>query len=216
MSRTPRTGEVEPEFMRVLRKANDELPLTSITDAQQLVGRKIFGNDWIDRISEADMKLLEEHGPKKIITNGAADSTREIINRCPSPDIANRVDRALGRHHRMLAQRNTAIDWLLNHGPRATFGSYDASELTAALAKLDKTMTGQELQPPRRGRRPIKRDRVVNEMLAALDVGEFTPERFFDLKSKQLEERFKCGKTLAVQAREQVKEQLRTKAQKDK
>jgi hypothetical protein len=178
-----------------------------------MVGRALFEGDWIGQLSETDKALLEKHGPRDILASG---DLMEIIDRCPTADIANRVDRALGRHHRMLAQWNTARRWLIENGPPANFGTYDVGALKLALRRLEK-IEPADLKRPGRGRRPDVLPRVVKEMLATLKAEEYTAEQLFSLPSKQLGHRFNCGKTTASAALDQVRELIsRTKAENDK
>jgi hypothetical protein len=177
-----------------------------------MVGRALFGDDWIGQLSENDKALLEKYGPKEILTSG---DPVEIIERCLTADTANRIDRALGRHYRMLAQWNTARRWLIENGPPANFGTYDVGALKQALRRLEK-IRPEDLKRPGRGRRAGVLPRVVSEMLTALE-GEYSTEQLFNLKTKQLESRFKCGKTTASTALDKVKELIsRTKAENDK
>jgi hypothetical protein len=59
----------------------------------EFVGRRLFGDDWIGKLSIADLKLLEQYGPKIEFRNGVEVRT---INPCPER-IRNRLDRAFGR-----------------------------------------------------------------------------------------------------------------------
>jgi hypothetical protein len=46
----------------------------------EFVGRRLFGDDWIGKLSIADLKLLEQYGPKIEFRNGVEVRT---INPCP-------------------------------------------------------------------------------------------------------------------------------------
>ncbi len=59
----------------------------------EFVGRRLFGDDWIGKLSIADLILLEQYGPKIELRNGVEVRT---INPCPER-IRNRLDRAFGR-----------------------------------------------------------------------------------------------------------------------
>jgi hypothetical protein len=55
-----------------------------------------------------------------------------------------------------------------------------------------------------RGRKPEKMQMVIKEMTIAIDKGEITREELRLMKGKQLEQRFKVGRTTATDARKVV------------
>jgi hypothetical protein len=167
-----------------------------------MVGRVLFRDDWIGELSKSDTKLLEEHGPKDILSTG---DTIEIIARCPTADIAKRVDRALGRHYRMLAQWNTARRWLIEKGPPANFGTYDAGALKRALQRLEK-IEPSDLKRRGRGRKASVGPRVEAKIRDCIERGEHTLSSLYALEGKARASLLGCAPSTATKALDRVKD----------
>jgi hypothetical protein len=116
----------------------------------EFVGRRLFGDDWIGKLSIADLKLLEQYGPKIEFRNGVEVRT---INPCPER-IRNRLDRAFGRYWRICLQQDTAYDWLKAHVPARAYDQ--RAKLEAALARFNPEPDARH----GRGRRSSVRRRV--------------------------------------------------------
>jgi hypothetical protein len=166
-----------------------------------MIGRAYFGSDWIGQLSPADTELLKKHGPQDTRLSG---DLMEMIQPLPTKDLADRVDRALGRYRRMIAQWNTAKRLLVLYGPPARFGVYDTDAVKKMLRRYFQKIEPEDLKRPGRGPRAVVFPRVLKAMRAAVDDGEYTFEQLIKEPSKRLGHRFGCGKTFADEARKQI------------
>jgi hypothetical protein len=110
-----------------------------------VVGKHLFGHDWIGEQTDEEIELIEKYGPRPGKRGGMT------IKPCP-PELLTKLDQALSRSQRVLPQRGAAADWLLDHG-LLSFERCDPIALAAALAKqppADKVSTVSKVGRPRR------------------------------------------------------------------
>jgi hypothetical protein len=171
-------------------------------EAIALAERRIFADDWIGALTDAEQVLLEKYGPTLKFREGVRPGTPPvlIIDRCPTRAIASKLDRALGRRERLLAQRATAEEWLKTNGPPFEFGVCDPDALKAALAKLDPVVPVTTRGP---GQPETVGPRVKREMRADLENG-LDHAKFAAMTGKELKAKYGCGETLARKMRREV------------
>jgi hypothetical protein len=179
--------------MKTTKSTPDTIPRD---DARRLVGqKKIFGEDWIGKLSQADMSLLKgPYGPKKKPIN---HQMIVLVEPCPR-SLVSRLERAWGRWERMVAQLRTVDDWLESHGFNCTAAQFDRE-------KLDRAIEGDSapIATPGPGRRARIGPRVEGAMRDALDNG-LERHELADMTVKQLAAHFDCGETTASKARRKV------------
>lgn len=136
-----------------------------------VVGKHLFGHDWIGEQSDEEIKLIEKYGPRSGKRGGMT------IKPCP-PELLTKLDRALSRAQRVLPQRGAAADWLLDRG-LLSFERCDPIALAAALAKqppADKVSTVSKVGRPR------KIEEIAHRMLLDIADGRRTEQQ---LKAKE-------------------------------
>jgi hypothetical protein len=145
-----------------------------------VVGKHLFGHDWIGEQTDEEIKLIEKYGPRSGKRGGMT------IKPCP-PELLTKLDRALSRAQRVLPQRGAAADWLLDRG-LLSFERCDPIALAAALAKqppADKVSTVSKVGRPRRIEEiahriklDIDADRLTEQELRAKGNGKNLAHRY--------------------------------------
>lgn len=126
----------------------------SHNDARELVGKALYGEDWIGSLTAAEIELLHgQHGPKRHPRPKGSSGYFEIIARCPSPALARKLDQAIGRDRRMIIQSTTVLEWLDQSGFPALAKQYSRSDLSKAIAEI--AALGA-IATPRGKRGPVK------------------------------------------------------------
>jgi hypothetical protein len=173
------------------------------TEAHRLVGKALYGDDWIGELSSKELKLLTgPNGPqRKRLSNGR---TINIIPRCP-PSLRNKLDIAWGRGERAYLQLATAIDVLHDHGFIYGAKVFDSGRFKMFLSKISHPNT--ELQKRSVGK---PRDliegvviRMTSDMRGLVDIES--------LKGKELAVKYGVSRNTAVAARREVLERLARK-----
>jgi hypothetical protein len=170
-----------------------------VATARDMAGREIFGEDWIERMSPAEEKLITDYCPDFAALPVGETFRAGIIEPCPTA-LRDRLHDAIGRCIRMNAQRTTAADWLMRHAPPAQFGSYDAGALEAAIAKIEQ----QPAAKPGRGRRSDLADRVERDVRAQLRSGTMKIEELTTMKLEAIGDLFGCGKNTAAVVKSRI------------
>jgi hypothetical protein len=172
-------------------------------EARRLVGKALYGDDWIGELSSKELKLLTgPNGPqRKRLSNGR---TINIIPRC-SPSLRNKLDLAWGRGERAYLQLATAIDVLHDHG--FIFGDkvFDLDRFKMFLSKISRPNT--ELQKRSVGKPRVLIEGVVTRMASDMRVGIGIEA----LKGKELAVKYGVSRNTAVAARREVLEKLARK-----
>jgi hypothetical protein len=187
-------------------RAGIERRSVGVKEAYEIVGRKIFGDDWIPALSEHDEKLIGDHGPKlePLFTEQALRIGS--VKPSSSPTLRDEIDRAVGRRVRMIAQRVTAAEWIKHHGPPAVFGSYDREALLKALADTNPQVAQVEM--PTTGRRSRVETDHETAVRAELTSGELTLAKYADMTLKECT-RFGGGMTTARKVKNRILDHLR-------
>jgi hypothetical protein len=119
------------------------------TTALSLVGRRIFGDDWIGDLSASEENLIKEFGPQIEISPDQIFSVGSV-KYCPNAS-RNQLDRALGRYLRRHAQWREAELWLKRHPERRSLS--DRAEIEAMLDELRPAPTSRAGPGAKRPRR---------------------------------------------------------------
>lgn len=160
-------------------------------EAIDVAGKAIFGADWIGRVSETEIELIEEYGPAPAKRGGFT------IKPCP-PDKANDLDRALSRAQRELPQRGAVADWLLDHGLVQPDGC-DLDAILAALPTASEAATGKVAQG-----RPRKYDKIALEMQADVAAGRRTVDWLKKSPGKTLKHIYKADEATCRKAKKKA------------
>jgi hypothetical protein len=165
------------------------------------VGRALFPNDWVGGLSSMEIELIMQHGPKE-------DGT---IKPC-SPKVASRLDRALGRQLRALAQWKTAEEVLTGHAdsrggnpPEFTFGTCKRLVFNVWLRRLQPVLASARRK---RGPPPDKKNRVAAKMLADIERGDTSLERLGETKLVALGLQYGVHKDTAQKALKELEDRL--------
>jgi hypothetical protein len=136
--------------------------LISRDDARVLVGKMLFGSDWIDDLTKGQIALLAaDFGPKPRALSGD-----EVFEKpCPA-ERHEEFDIALGRRARMRIQTVSADAWIETLARRFGLGSganfFRRSLLDDAIKEHQESSARQSRG--KRGGEPIERNRVAAAM----------------------------------------------------
>lgn len=143
-------------------------------DARALVGKMLFGSDWINDLTKGQIALLAaDFGPK-------LKASGEVFEKPCPVERRDEFDIALGRRARMRIQTLSADAWIetfargLGLGSGANFFRRDS--LDGAIKEHQESSA--PLQPRgKRGGQPIERNRVVTAMKADIENCKVTFEK---------------------------------------
>jgi hypothetical protein len=142
-----------------------------------LVGKHLFGRDWIGELTEEEQALFAKYGPRPGKYGGGT-----IIDPCPA-NMVSRLDRALGREQRILHQRGAAAEWLHDHG-LLHVGGCDPAMLASALAK--QPPAGEASTVLKVGR-PRRFEAIAIRMKMDLATGRRTEQELIKAYGKNLQ-----------------------------
>jgi hypothetical protein len=149
------------------------MTVISRDDARALVGKMLFGAEWINDLTKAQIALLAaDFGPKPKALSG-----EEVFEKpCPA-ERREEFDVALGRRARMRIQTVSADAWIETFAHRFGLGSganfFRRSMLDEAIKEHQERSA--PLQPRGKpGGEPIERNRVAAAMKADLEDGKAT------------------------------------------
>src|SRR4051812_38329982 len=108
--------------------------------ARAKVARAIFGDDWIEDLSPVEQRIIQAHMRPQL--NARADGSFDVIEAPLDKKTARRLDVALGRRHRMVAQLHHAMNWMERHGIR-WHRDVEARDLARALAAVKPSMPAE-------------------------------------------------------------------------
>jgi hypothetical protein len=169
--------------------------------ARMLVGKVLFGDDWIGELRSSDLRLLEgEHGIKqRILPNG---QVIRIIAPCP-PNRRNQLDMAIGRVERGYVQHSTVIDVMHDAGFSDLAKAYDLANFEHFLKNLRRPeLHGRSRGKPRDKIEDVKR-RMESDMRGGIDLNA--------MKGKALAAKYRVSRGTAVNARREVLEKYARK-----
>jgi hypothetical protein len=156
-----------------------EIASVSIDGAARLVGRAMFGDDWVGAITTRERWLIERYvegrrGPSPSSTSWMMGGRRWA--EYPSdPALVVETERARDRDDWQNDQWEQALDWLEDNGFDTTADSVDQGELEGAIAKA----FPQSAKPANKVGRPpaVDWDLVKEEAIRLMDYhGEFGPD----------------------------------------
>lgn len=170
-----------------------------ITAAIEKTGRVLFGDDWIGELTQREIDLLVTHGPR--LAKGAVGS----IAPCPQK-YRRALDRAIGRDHRANSQRDTALDWLLQHGLVTVHSlSCDAAALSRALARHGVLTAATSAGKGRGQGRPDDKTREAADEIERTLGRQLSYSKFTEMTDEEVRERFGLSsRAVARSARKQI------------
>jgi hypothetical protein len=171
-------------------------------EAQKIVAREIFGDDWIETESEHDEELrLGDDGPKLEPVLHEPELRRiGTVKRATSRAHRDQVDRAVGRYVRMNAQLVTAATWLKRY-PAGASGLYDREALLKAVAAINQPAA--TLTPPT-GRLSVVRVGVERQARKDIADGKLTLEQLATMPLKKIGQRYRCGNDTASKVKHSI------------
>jgi hypothetical protein len=181
-SREKRTARAEREALAAARSD----PVFAI---RCRIGAALFGGDWIGELSTEETDLIGKHGPKKQEVDGG--KVVEVIEPLSEP-LARKLDIALGRACRMMAQHHFVIEWLRKEG-------LEAFPISVEQAVFDRAVLfGRQLPTERkRGRKGTKERAAWARIEADLDAGRLTSEYLGRITGKNFEARYGLAREMA-------------------
>jgi hypothetical protein len=180
-------------------------PHISLNDMRARVAKKLFGDDWIDDLTDPEYELLREHGPKPEDVHRSNGSTVKLNHIKPAPEALRvRLDRALGRQLRMEAQFITTDTWLQQRGFLDDLKPGDRSLFNKLLREgfPDEKLT--DATPRRRGPKPATRNRVITDMRRDLESGQLDEKQLSEMKEESLTATYTASRETCRKARDSV------------
>jgi hypothetical protein len=159
-------------------------------EAIDIVGKSIFGSDWIGKLTKEDHALIAKHGPRAGKRGGTT------IDPCPTK-LTSQLDRALGKAQRISPQRGAAADWLLDHG----LVHADGCDLTAVASALAKRPISEGSPGPNQGR-PAKFEAIAILMQTDIAAGTQTLQSLRKAYGKNLQEWYGADPKTCKRARD--------------
>jgi hypothetical protein len=186
-----------------MKSQSGEASLIDAAEAQRLVGKALYGDDWIGELSKKELDLLSgPYGPqRKRLSNGRAIN---IILRCP-PHLRDKLDLAWGRAEHAYLQTATAIDVLHDHGFKYGDKVFDLGRIEKLLAKISQP----DAESKRRsvGKPPDKIEgvkmRMASDMRGGIDLDA--------MKQEALAAKYGVSRGTAVKAKQEVLEKQQRK-----
>jgi hypothetical protein len=195
-------------------------PTITLNDMRTRVGGKLFGDDWIDDLTDDEYELLRDFGPKLEKVHRFDGSTIQLhhIKRVP-PAMRSKIDRAIGRQVRKEAQFATVDTWLQKQG---FFDSLKGGSLDNSWKLADRSLFNKLLRegfpeekptdnyPRTRGRRPEVRRRVIDAMQNDLVSGKISLDQLMDMKEESLVSTYSASRETCRLAVESVCQAAKT------
>jgi hypothetical protein len=176
-----------------------------LDEMRERVAKLIFGDDLIGELTEEQYELLRTHGPapRAIVRSNGSTHTLDHARRCPA-GLGDKLDRAMGRWSRMVAQYVTAESWMQDHGlPVDPRRPADRKAFNAAVRAEAKTMTHAPVKR-RPGKKPEILTRLVVAMTEDISSGRVPLHEFEALTEKELEFKYLAKKDRIRAARASV------------
>jgi hypothetical protein len=168
--------------------------------ARILVGRALFGDDWIGPLSKKELDLLSgPYGPqRKVLANGR---TINIIPPCPA-NLRSRLNQAIGRGERAYLQSAMAIDVLHDNGFRDVEKVFHFGQFKEFLAKISHTKAEVRKRTVGKPRDLIEgvKIKMASDIRGGFDIDS--------LKGKELAVKYGVSRNTAVTAKKEVLEKL--------
>jgi hypothetical protein len=185
--------------------------MISRDEARTLVGKMLFGSDWISDLTKEQKVLLDgDFGPKRrpVFQRGVMVNTIDVFEKpCPA-DRRQEFDIAIGRLMRMGIQIMTVDDWIETAADLDITKKFiDRDALDAAMADYRRQENDATCASKSSGPRPIERNRVVDEMKKAIASGT-SVQALREMKQIALADLFSTGRETARNALAEVLSKL--------
>jgi hypothetical protein len=178
-------------------------------DARVLVGKMLFGSDWIAELTKEQRQLLgSEFGVKRkaVFQAEVMVNTIDVYEKPCPPKHRDRFNAAVGCSERMRIQGTTVDDWI------ETVAGLDCTKPFFERPNLDEAMKRyRELQSDtaggvarRPGPEPVQRDRVAKTMREAITTGKLTIAALKAEKEETLASDYSAGRETVRNARNLV------------
>jgi hypothetical protein len=187
--------------------------LVSRDEARTLIGKMLFGSDWIAGLTKEQLELLNsDFGPKRkaVFQAGVMVNTIDIYERACPPEHRERFNVAVGYSERMRLQGTTVDDWIETvAGLDCTQMYFQRVDLDRAMAQYRDLQAGPVNGAGRRGPAPAKRDRVAEAMKDAIAKGQITRTELAGMKEEAMAQTFSASRETVRNARDVVLSELR-------
>jgi hypothetical protein len=174
----------------------DESDEIEAAAARILVGKAIFGDDWIGPLSQRELDLLSgPSGPqRKILPNGRVIN---IIPPCPA-NLRGKLDLAIGRAERAYLQEAMTIDVMHEAGFTDVAKRFDRDRVHEFLKKINQPKSQSNKRPAGKPRDLI--DGVILRMASDVRRGVGVES----MKGKELAAKYGVSRGTAVNARKEL------------
>jgi hypothetical protein len=167
-------------------------------DARALVGKMLFGSDWIVKLTKEQSQLLSsEFGPKRraVFQSGVLVSTIDVYERPCPPELRDKFNAAVGYSERMRIQGTTVDDWIETvAGLECAKPFFNRANLNEAMKRHGELhREGGTGSARHRGPEPVERNRVAKGMRDMIAAGKLTLPALADLKEEAMVEMFSAG-----------------------
>jgi hypothetical protein len=187
-------------------------PTIHLNEMRQRVGRKLFGDNWIGRLTEEEAERWREHAPffRNVIRSDGTTIPLSHINPLQG-DLGSKLDRVIGRYVRLDAQYVTVDSWLQDHRlPVDPKLPADRSLFNSLLRREFFETAETRPRPP--GPRAKILPRIMAQMEAELNSGALSESDLEEMSEKEREARYKASRE---RCREAVKRVLRKRREKN-
>jgi hypothetical protein len=175
----------------------------SLDEMRERVAKLIFGDDLIGELTEEQYELLRTHAPAPRAIVGSTHAL-DHARRCPA-GLGDKLDRAMGRWSRMVAQYVTAESWMQDHGlPVDPRRPADRKAFNAAVRAEAKAMDHPAATKRRPGKKPEIFTRLVAAMTEDISSERLSLNEFEALTEKELEFKYLAKKDRIRAARASV------------
>jgi hypothetical protein len=185
------------------RKGVAARDLIFLNERRQRVGRLIFGDDWIDGLTDEQYELLRQYAPalRAIVRTDGVTNPLPHVAPCPT-GFCDRLDRALGRQFRMEAQYVTVDSWLQDHG----FDSVRPSDRKSfnALIKAEAKARASAPIERQRGPKATILPRIIAAMKDDISSGQLTLDALKTMSDKEMEAKYEARRERVRAARQTV------------
>jgi hypothetical protein len=164
--------------------------------ARVLIGKALFGDDWIGPLSKKDLDLLAgPYGPqRKVLANGR---TINFVPPCPA-NLRDKLNFAIGRGERAVLQDAMVIDIMHDNGFRDVARTFNRSLLHEFLKTIGRPLL--ESRKRSAGKPPDLIEGVIGRMVSDARRGIDIES----MKGKELAAKYGVSRGTAVKARAEV------------
>jgi hypothetical protein len=168
--------------------------LRTYEQARQQFGRALFKGDWIGDLSANERKAIKLYVVQRFLPPGRRIEVVAPLDK----NSARRLDLALGRRARMLAQFQYVMDWMDERGFDWRAKTVSAAQVTAALANVS---TADPKVTLKTGPRDEKFRWALGMVEEDLSCGSLTKTTLTNMRLKEIETRYGVKKNVADKVR---------------